>query len=76
MAAGRVVVAYLSEGPHRAAGVRPPIANATPGTLVKAIESLLDDRPAAVALAAEGTRYVRDHHDGRRTAEVFDAFLR
>ncbi|WP_431934918.1 glycosyl transferase family 1 [Micromonospora sp. RP3T] len=76
MAAGRVVVAYVSEGPHRAAGVRPPIANATPDTLVKAIESLLDDRPAAVALAAEGTRYVRDHHDGRRTAEVFDAFLR
>ena len=76
MAAGKVVVAYVSEGPHRAAGVQPPIANATPGTLVKAIESLLDDRPAAVALAAEGTRYVRDHHDGRRTAEIFDAFLR
>ncbi|MFF0657856.1 glycosyl transferase family 1 [Micromonospora tulbaghiae] len=76
MAAGKVVVAYVSEGPHRAAGVQPPIANATPGTLVKTIESLLDDRPAAVALAAEGTHYVRDHHDGRRTAEVFDAFLR
>ncbi|MET7471075.1 glycosyltransferase [Micromonospora sp. NPDC005222] len=76
MAAGKVVVAYVSEGPHRAAGVAPPIANATPGTLVKTIESLLDDRPAAVALAAEGARYVRDHHDGRRTAEVFDAFLR
>ncbi|MFJ8830099.1 glycosyl transferase family 1 [Micromonospora aurantiaca] len=76
MAAGKVVVAYVSEGPHRAAGVQPPIANATPGTLVKTIESLLDDRPAAVALAAEGARYVRDHHDGRRTAEAFDAFLR
>ncbi|MFI7210064.1 glycosyl transferase family 1 [Micromonospora maritima] len=76
MAAGKVVVAYLSEGPHRVAGVRPPIANATPSTLVKTIESLLDDRPAAAALAAEGLRYVRDHHDGRRTAEVFDAFLR
>ncbi|MFE9957669.1 glycosyl transferase family 1 [Micromonospora sp. NPDC005299] len=76
MAAGKVVVAYVSEGPHRAAGVQPPIANATPSTLVKAIESLLDDRPAAVALAAEGARYVRDHHDGRRTAEAFDAFLR
>ncbi|MEU0081143.1 glycosyl transferase family 1 [Micromonospora tulbaghiae] len=76
MAAGKVVVAYVSEGPHRAAGVQPPIANATPGTLAKTIESLLDDRPAAVALAAEGARYVRDHHDGRRTAEAFDAFLR
>ncbi|SCL55217.1 glycosyltransferase [Micromonospora chersina] len=76
MAAGKVVVAYVSEGPHRAAGVQPPIANATPSTLVKTIESLLDDRHAAVALAAEGARYVRDHHDGRRTAEAFDAFLR
>ncbi|MEU1846816.1 glycosyl transferase family 1 [Micromonospora sediminicola] len=76
MAAGKVVVAYVSEGPHRAAGVEPPIANATPSTLVKTIESLLDDRTAAVALAAEGARYVRDHHDGRRTAEAFDAFLR
>ncbi|WP_089155597.1 glycosyltransferase [Micromonospora sp. NBS 11-29] len=76
MAAGKVVVAYLSEGPHRAVGVSPPIANATPTTLVKTIESLLDDRPAAVALAAEGTRYVREHHDGRRTAAAFDAFLR
>ncbi|WNM40087.1 glycosyl transferase family 1 [Micromonospora halotolerans] len=76
MAAGKVVVAYVSEGPHRAAGVQPPIANATPSTLVKTIESLLDDRRAAVALAAEGARYVRDHHDGRRTAEAFDAFLR
>ncbi|SCF01912.1 Glycosyltransferase involved in cell wall bisynthesis [Micromonospora marina] len=76
MAAGKVVVAYVSEGPHRAAGVQPPIANATPGTLVKTIESLLDDRPSAVALAAEGMRYVRDHHDGRRTADAFDSFLR
>ncbi|MFG3599767.1 glycosyl transferase family 1 [Micromonospora chersina] len=76
MAAGKVVVAYVSEGPHRAVGVQPPIANATPSTLVKTIESLLDDRRAAVALAAEGARYVRDHHDGRRTAEAFDAFLR
>ncbi|MEU9829005.1 glycosyl transferase family 1 [Micromonospora chersina] len=76
MAAGKVVVAYVSEGPHRTAGVQPPIANATPSTLVKTIESLLDDRPSAIALAAEGARYVREHHDGRRTAEVFDAFLR
>lgn len=76
MAAGKVVVAYLSEAAHRAVGVQPPIVNATPTTLVKAIESVLDDRAAATALAAEGPGYVRDQHDGRRTAEVFDAFLR
>lgn len=76
MAAGKVVVAYLSESVHRAVGVRPPIASATPTTVGKTIESLLDDRPAAAALAAEGIRYVREHHDGRQTAAVFDGFLR
>ncbi|WP_349877984.1 glycosyl transferase family 1 [Micromonospora sp. HUAS YX12] len=76
MAAGKVVVAYLSESAHRAACIQPPIANATPTTLVKTIESLLDDRAGATALAAEGPRYVREHHDGRRTAQVFDSFLR
>ncbi|GAA4566928.1 hypothetical protein GCM10023176_18080 [Micromonospora coerulea] len=76
MAAGRAVVSYLSESAHRSAGVHPPITSATPATLVKAIESLLDDRAAAARLAARGPGYVREHHDGRRTAAVFDAFLR
>jgi hypothetical protein len=75
MAAGKVVVAYLSESVHRAVGVQPPIASATPTTIVKTIESLLDDRQAAATLAAEGVRYVREHHDGRQTAAVFDTFL-
>lgn len=76
MAAGRAVVSYLSESAHRSAGVQPPITSATPATLVKTIESLLDDRAGAARLAAEGPGYVREHHDGRRTAAVFDAFLR
>lgn len=76
MAAGRAVVSYLSESAHRSAGVQPPITSATPATLVKVIESLLDDRSGAARLAAEGPGYVREHHDGRRTAAVFDAFLR
>lgn len=76
MAAGRAVVSYLSEGAHRSAGVQPPITSATPATLVKVIESLLDDRAAAARLAAEGPGYVREHHDGRRTAAVLDTFLR
>ncbi|MEU2612026.1 glycosyl transferase family 1 [Micromonospora sp. NPDC007271] len=76
MAAGKVVVAYLSESVHQVVGVQPPITTATPATLAKAIESLLDDRRAAIALAAAGPDYVREHHDGRRTAAVFDAFLR
>ncbi|WP_422770267.1 glycosyl transferase family 1 [Plantactinospora sp. WMMC1484] len=76
MAAGKAVISYLSEDAMRAVQIRPPITSATPATLVKAIESLLDDRTAAARLAAEGVGYVREHHDGRRTAQVFDEFLR
>ncbi|MEV0720794.1 glycosyl transferase family 1, partial [Asanoa sp. NPDC050611] len=76
MAAGKVVVSYLGDEAMAAAGIRPPIVSATPSSLVKAIESVLDDRTAAAGRAAEGVRYVREHHDGRRTALAFDNFLR
>lgn len=76
MAAGRAVISYLHEDALRAVEIRPPVTSATPSTLGKAIESLLDDRAAAIRLAAEGVAYVREYHDGRRTAQVFDEFLR
>ncbi len=76
MAAGRVVISYLGETAMAAAGIDPPIVSATPQTLGAAIESLLDDRERAVELATAATTYVREHHDGRRTAAAFDAFLR
>ncbi|SDZ38003.1 Glycosyl transferases group 1 [Micromonospora pattaloongensis] len=76
MAAGKAVISYLDEDVHRRVDVRPPIVSATPSTVVKAIETLLDDRAAGARLGAEGVAYVREHHDGRRTAAVFDEFLR
>ncbi|MGH3735601.1 MAG: glycosyl transferase family 1 [Micromonosporaceae bacterium] len=75
MAAGCVVIAYLDRAVHDAVGIDPPMVNATPSTLGEAIESILDDRPTAAALAARGVRYVKDNHDGRRTARVYDEFL-
>ncbi|GAA1362011.1 glycosyl transferase family 1 [Catellatospora chokoriensis] len=75
MAAGRPVVAFLDEQVHRAAGVAPPIVNATPATLRTAIESLLDDRARGAELGARSVEYVREHHDGRRTAAAFGDFL-
>jgi glycosyltransferase involved in cell wall biosynthesis len=76
MAAGKPVIAFLSESAHAAVGVRPPIVNATPDTLAAAIESLLDDRDWGARLGAESVAYVREHHDGRRTAAAFADFLR
>ncbi|MEU9506127.1 glycosyltransferase [Micromonospora sp. NPDC048170] len=75
MAAGRPVVAFLNEPMHARFGAHPPIVNATPGSLRKAIESLLDDRARAVEIGAASANYARDFHDGRRTAAAFEEFL-
>lgn len=75
MAAGRPVVAFLNEEMHARFGAHPPIVNATPGSLRKAIESLLDDRDRAARVGAASVEYAREFHDGRRTASVFEDFL-
>jgi glycosyltransferase involved in cell wall biosynthesis len=79
MAAGRVVVSHVGE-PVRArarelTGRDVPIIEATPATLVEVIEKILDDRDAARDLAAAGPIYVREHHDGRRSAAALSPFL-
>ncbi|MEV7625542.1 glycosyltransferase [Actinoplanes sp. NPDC089786] len=75
MAAGRPVVGYLDERVHAAAGVQPPIVNATPDTLGAALESLLDDPSRTAKIGFESAAYARDTHDGRRTAQAFAGFL-
>ncbi|MFG1608532.1 glycosyltransferase [Actinoplanes sp. NPDC049265] len=75
MAAGRPVVGYLDDRVHAAAGVHPPIVNATPDTLGAALESLLDDPSRTAKIGFESAAYARDTHDGRRTAQAFAAFL-
>lgn len=79
MAAGRVVVSFVGDAVRgrvrEATGHELPIVEATPGTLVEAIESLLDDRSAAARAAAAGPGFVREVHDGRRSAEALRPFL-
>ncbi len=75
MSAGRPVIARIDERVHAAAGVKPPIVNATPDTITEALESLLDDPARAERLGAESVEYARENHDGRRTARAFAAFL-
>ncbi|HEX6873510.1 MAG TPA: glycosyl transferase family 1 [Micromonosporaceae bacterium] len=76
MAAGKAVVSYLAQSTLDTIGGTPPIVNATPKTLASALEFLLDDRDAGARLGAEAVSYVREHHDGRRTALAFAEFLR
>jgi glycosyltransferase involved in cell wall biosynthesis len=75
MAAGRPVIAFLDEAVYAAAGVHPPIVNATADRIGEALESLLDDPAAAEKIAAESVTYAREVHDGRRTARAFASFL-
>lgn len=75
MAAGRVTVCYLhdSVAEHLPADV--PIVNADPDTLGAELERILAERDEAGRLAARGPAYVRDNHDGERSARVLADFL-
>ncbi|AVT32829.1 glycosyl transferase family 1 [Plantactinospora sp. BC1] len=75
MAAGKPVVAYLSDSVAATVGSTPPIVNATPANLRQVLESLLDDRAGTARRGAESVAYVREYHDGRRTAAAFASFL-
>ncbi|MEU6996866.1 glycosyltransferase [Nonomuraea sp. NPDC046570] len=75
MAAGKPVVAFLSEEAGEAAGVTPPIVNATPATLGEAMARLLDDRAEARRIGRESALFARTYHDGTWTAQTLEGFL-
>ena len=76
MAAGRPVVAYLSEQVKDAIGPDLPIVSATPATLREALESLIDDRDRAAKIGMASADFALKYHNGEWTARVLDAFLR
>jgi glycosyltransferase involved in cell wall biosynthesis len=79
MAAGRIVVSFVGDTVRARAreitGREVPIVEATPATLVEVLEKILDDRDAARDAAAAGPSYVRENHDGRRSAAALAPFL-
>ncbi len=79
MAAERVVVSFVGDvvrgRVRELTGRELPIVEATPETLVEVIEKILDDRDAARDVATAGPSYVREHHDGRRSAAALAPFL-
>lgn len=81
LAAGRVVVAHLSEQVRDRMALgdpdgRPaPVVQADPTTIGQLIEQVVDDRTAYREMAAQGPGWARRNHDGRRAAEVLAGFL-
>jgi glycosyltransferase involved in cell wall biosynthesis len=75
MAAGKPVIATISETVLKATGGELPIVSATAGALREAITSLLGDPDRARRIGAASTQFAREYHDGRRTSLAFTEFL-
>lgn len=75
LAAGRVTLCYLHESVTQYLPDGVPIVNADPETLRDELERVVAERDAARRVAARGPAYVREHHDGTRSAEVLARFL-
>ena len=76
MACGRVVVAHLSGAVRARFGSTVPVVEATPSTLREVILGLVAEEDASRAVGAAGPAFVREHHDGRRSAAVLFDFVR
>jgi hypothetical protein len=75
MAAGRVVVAHLSDE-VRARFPRPvPVVEATPGSLTEVAREICAARERYAETAAEGPAFAADLHSGRRSAQVLETLL-
>ncbi|MFI1047574.1 glycosyltransferase family 4 protein [Streptomyces griseoruber] len=76
MAAGKPVVAYISDGVKAATDGALPIVDATPDTLREVIRSLVDDREGTARIGRRSVDFARTYHDGSWTAQVLSDFLK
>lgn len=75
MAAGRVTVGHVHDRVRRRVPRELPIIEANPDTIEAVLRGVLDDRGRARAVAAKGSGFVRELHDGRVSARVLASFL-
>ena len=75
MAAGKPVLAFLTEQVIDAIGETPPIINVSPDAVGAAVEQLLENREEAIRLGRDSSAYVRRYHDGGQTASRLSDFL-
>jgi hypothetical protein len=75
MAAGRVVLGHVHPRVRDRIPVPVPIVETTAQTFGQSVRAVLADRPEYAAVAARGPGFVRELHDGRRSAGVLAPFL-
>lgn len=75
MAAGRVVVAHMTERLAERYPRRPPVVDATPDTLEDVIRGLAADPDRRAELGADSRRYAEAVHDGRLSSSVISTAL-
>jgi hypothetical protein len=78
LAAGRVVLGFVGdrvrERVRGTTGLEVPVVEITPETLAEVLDDLLADRDRARTVASAGPGFVREVHDGRRSARVLRRF--
>lgn len=79
LAAGRIVVAHISEEVRRRTreltGEELPIVEATPESLAEVLLSIVEDPTSALEIAAAGPEFVRRFHGGSRSGAVLAEWL-
>jgi glycosyltransferase involved in cell wall biosynthesis len=75
MAAGRPVIAYLSDTVKEIVGPELPIVSATPATLRSVLTELRDDRGRTAKIGLDSAHFAHKYHSGARTADVLAQFL-
>ncbi len=75
MAAGRLVVSHVMAQVRELCPLELPVVEAPPDRLTEVLRQVLRDRDEARATAARGPQYVREVHDGRRSARVLTEHL-
>ena len=75
MAAGRLVLAHLSEPVRRRFPEPPPVVETTPDNIEQVLLSVIENPEHYSAIAARGVDFARTYHDGRMSARVMTEAL-
>jgi hypothetical protein len=75
MATGRVSISHIHERVRARVPAEIPTLEATPDTLADVLRRVVSERDWARSVAARGPAFVREWHDGRRSAAVLAPFL-
>ncbi len=75
MMAGRLVVSHVTDEVRQLCPSDPPILEAPPDQLEAVLRQVLADRDRYRQFASAGPAYVRELHDGRRSAQVLAEHL-